>query len=225
MNGYFPSQTAPRGSIGGCLFAFFLPPMSVLFLGLMVVDPSLNSSIREHQTLDPAPVRSSTQQIAPLFTSEVRYWEKEILTWADQWDLDPNLIAVIIQIESCGDPKAKSPAGATGLFQVMPYHFVPGENPYRPEINARRGLVYLKRSLKAFSGNIRLALAGYNAGISGASRPESLWPEETLRYVSWGERIYADARENKRSSQYLNDWLEHGGAYLCTRAQKEQSKR
>jgi soluble lytic murein transglycosylase-like protein len=155
----------------------------------------------------------------------VRYWEKEILTWADQWDLDPNLIATIIQIESCGDPKVKSPAGATGLFQVMPYHFAPGENPYRPGINARRGLAYLKRSLKAFNGNIRLALAGYNAGISGASRPESLWPTETQRYVYWGEHIYTDARENKRSSRYLNEWLDRGGAYLCTRAQKEQSKR
>ena len=37
--------------------------------------------------------------------------------------LDPDIIATIIQIESCGNPAARSTAGAQGLFQVMPFHF------------------------------------------------------------------------------------------------------
>ena len=42
--------------------------------------------------------------IAPLFTPEVQYWENEIVAWAAQHDIDPNAVATIMQIESCGNP-------------------------------------------------------------------------------------------------------------------------
>jgi soluble lytic murein transglycosylase-like protein len=64
-----------------------------------------------------------------------------------------------MQIESCGDPRARSRAGAMGLFQVMPYHFAGGDDPYNPDTNAVRGLAYLKRSLDTANGDPRLALA------------------------------------------------------------------
>ena len=85
--------------------------------------------------------------ISPIFTAEVQYWSTSILTWAAAAGLDPNLAATVMQIESCGDPLARSRAGAIGLFQVMPYHFAPGEYPYNPDTNALRGLDYLRRSL------------------------------------------------------------------------------
>ena len=99
-----------------------------------------------------------------------------------------------MQIESCGDPRATSRAGAMGLFQVMPYHFMAGENPYQPDTNALRGLGYLKRSLDTAGGNARLALAGYNGGIGVINRGEWTWAAETARYVKYGFPIYEDAR-------------------------------
>jgi soluble lytic murein transglycosylase-like protein len=105
-----------------------------------------------------------------------------------------------------------------GLFQVMPYHFATGENPYAPDTNALRGLGYLKRSLDAAGGNARLALAGYNGGIGVISRGEWSWAAETARYVKYGFPIYEDARNGVTTSASLNDWYGHYGASLCRQA-------
>ena len=163
-----------------------------------------------------APTPGTT--IAPLFTPEVQYWAPQIAAWSQQTGLDPNLIATVMQIESCGDPQATSSAGAIGLFQVMPFHFESGENPYDPMVNAQRGLDYLRRALETRGGDPRLGMAGYNGGISGAQRPESQWAAETQRYVYWGIGIYLDARAGKDTSERLDEWLSHGGASLCRQA-------
>ncbi|KAA3642379.1 MAG: hypothetical protein DWQ07_25435 [Chloroflexi bacterium] len=156
--------------------------------------------------------------IAPLFTPEVLYWQDEIIKWAEARNLDPNLVATIMQIESCGDPTALSQAGARGLFQVMPYHFAPGENAYTPHTNAERGLSYLVETLEARNGNARLALAAYNGGIRGTQGLEVFWPNETQRYVYWGANIYQDAAQGKNNSPTLQEWLGSGGASLCRQA-------
>jgi soluble lytic murein transglycosylase-like protein len=156
--------------------------------------------------------------LAPFFTPEVKHWEGKIIVWAEDWGIDPNLIATIMQIESCGFPKANSGAGAMGLFQVMPYHFSEGDDPYKPNKNAQKALSYLKHSLEVRNGNYRLALAGYNGGIYGTSQHESTWPVETIRYVYWGTGIYKDAVKGKENSARLDEWLASGGASLCRMA-------
>lgn len=156
--------------------------------------------------------------IAPLFTPEIQHWSGQIATWSQKWGLDPNLVATIMQIESCGNPNAQSSAGAMGLFQVMPFHFIASEDGFDPQTNAKRGLGYLNEALSKLNGDARLALAGYNGGIGGAGRPESDWPAETLRYVYWGTGIYADAQQGKTQSDRLNEWLGAGGTGLCTQA-------
>ena len=156
--------------------------------------------------------------IAPLFTPEVQYWSDKIAEWSQETGIDANLIATVMQIESCGDPRATSSAGAMGLFQVMPYHFEGGENPYKPATNARRGLGYLRRALEARDSIVRFGFAGYNGGITGAKRPESQWANETQRYVYWGAGIYEDAVKGKGNSGRLDEWLGRGGSSLCNQA-------
>jgi hypothetical protein len=124
-----------------------------------------------------------------------------------------------MQIESCGDPRALSRAGAIGLFQVMPYHFAADEAPYNPDTNAKRGMAYLNKSLNTYQ-NVRLAFAGYNGGIGTAAKPESGWPQETIRYAYWGTGIYKDASSQKPSSPRLAEWLAAGGASLCRQAEE-----
>ena len=160
--------------------------------------------------------------ISPLFTPEIHFWGDKIMLWASQTGLDPNLIATVMQIESCGDPRATSSAGAMGLFQVMPYHFESGENAYYPDTNAFRGLGYLKKSLDTASGNARLAFAGYNGGIGVIGRAESSWANETQRYAYWGSGIYADALQGASQSARLDEWLGAGGASLCAQASASQ---
>jgi soluble lytic murein transglycosylase-like protein len=138
--------------------------------------------------------------------------------WANAASLDPNLLAVVMQIESCGDPRALSRAGAAGLFQVMPFHFHLGENPFNPNTNALRGTSYLARSLQTANGNARLALAGYNGGIGVIARGEWTWSAETNRYVRFGAPMYEDAKSGKASSPTVEEWYGKYGASLCRQA-------
>lgn len=155
-----------------------------------------------------------------VFTPEVQRWEVDILGWSDVYQLPAQLIATVMQIESCGDAGAISPAGAHGLFQVMPYHFEPGEARLDPQTNARRGLGYLRQSLDLAGGEIDRALAGYNGGHSVISNPSSSWPQETQRYVFWGEAIFNEAQSSQNQSPALQAWLRAGGAALCDRASR-----
>jgi hypothetical protein len=124
-----------------------------------------------------------------------------------------------MQIESCGDPRALSHAGAMGLFQVMPYHFVSTEAPYHPDTNAKRGMAYLQKALNTYQ-QVPLAFAGYNGGIGTAAKPQSAWPRETVRYTYWGTGIYADAANGDEHSPRLAEWLGAGGASLCRQAEE-----
>jgi soluble lytic murein transglycosylase-like protein len=165
-----------------------------------------------------SPIADNTAGLAPLFTPEIQAWSAHILRWAAAAGLDPNLAATVMQIESCGDPRARSSAGAMGLFQVMPFHVSGGEDPYDPDTNARRGLDYLRRSLEKAGGNASLAFAGYNGGISVIARGDWTWAHETQRYVYWGSGIYADTQNNAAVSARLDEWLAAGGASLCRKA-------
>jgi soluble lytic murein transglycosylase-like protein len=156
--------------------------------------------------------------LSSVFTPEVQYWAGRIQVWATAVGLEPNLVATVMQIESCGDPRARSRAGAMGLFQVMPYHFTASDDPFAPDTNALRGLDYLQRSLETAHGDPRLALAGYNGGIGVIGRSESGWAAETQRYAYWGSGIYAEASSEANKSLRLQEWLTTSGASLCRQA-------
>ena len=166
-------------------------------------------------------IPESPTAISPVFSKEVQYWAKDIVRWANESSLDPNLVAVVMQIESCGNPHAISRSGAIGLFQVMPFHFHLGDNPFNPDTNALRGLNYLARSLETAGGNARLALAGYNGGIGVIARAESAWPSETQRYVQIGAPIYEDAQSGATSSAAFEQWYGPNGNSLCNHARND----
>lgn len=165
---------------------------------------------------------ASKIEMSSLFTPEIQFWKPLIAEWALAWEIDPNLIATLIQIESCGDPYVSSSAGAQGLFQVMPFHFDPGEDMLDVQNNARRGLNYLNGGLDRSGGHAGLALAGYNGGHSVISKGSASWFNETTRYYYWGAGIYADASANKTESPRLQEWLAAGGQGLCDRASRSQ---
>ena len=190
------------------------PPLAAARLGLVGAPNLLDLSEQ------PA---STTNVLSPVFTPEVQHWAPSIRHWADEYGLPADLIAVVIQIESCGDPHALSPAGASGLFQVMPFHFRPGEDPFDADTNATRGLEYLADGLRLASGEPALALAGYNGGHGVIGLPPSDWADETQRYVTWGEGILDEARAGLRSSPRLEAWLAAGGDRLCREARRHQA--
>lgn len=221
-------QTAASTQGSGCLSGFIIPPAAVLLVGLLLAFfvKGLNTPVQaeslplvtQGSALSETSAAILPSGLSPIFTPEIHYWADSIIRWAAATGVNPNLAATVMQIESCGDPHATSRAGAMGLFQVMPYHFAAGENPYAPDTNALRGLGYLKRALDAAGGNVRLALAGYNGGIGVISRGEWNWAAETARYVKYGFPIYEDALRGGTSSASLNEWYGRYGASLCRQA-------
>ncbi|MFW5940598.1 MAG: transglycosylase SLT domain-containing protein [Chloroflexota bacterium] len=177
---------------------------------------SVSSEASEESSAPPpAPVSG---QLSPVFTPEVRHWEPQIVAWASAHGLDPNLVAIIMQIESCGDPNAVSSAGAQGLFQVMPFHFGAEENMQDPETNARRGLAYFVERLNQTNGDIGKAFAGYNGGHVAAGGSWDQWVPETQRYYVWSTGIYEDIQAGHAESSTVQEWLAAGGASLCRQA-------
>ncbi len=158
--------------------------------------------------------------LSPIFTPSVQYWKDDIIVWVAEYGLDPNLAATVMQIESCGYPRAGSHVGALGLFQVMPYHFEDDDDPFDPDTNALRGLAYLAGGLERADGHAGLALAGYNGGYLRISGSYATWPYETQRYYRWGSGIYREASAGWDSSPTLAAWLAAGGQSLCDTAEQ-----
>lgn len=166
--------------------------------------------------IETASVTAATgESISPIFTAEVRYWESDIVRWAAGQNLDPNIVATIMQIESCGNPQAVSIAGARGLFQVMPFHFSADENMLDPDTNATRGLNFYNEQLRYTGNDKLLSFAGYNGGYAASGGAYANWPDETKRYHTWAKGIYEDAQSGAAESTTLDTWLAAGGAAGC----------
>lgn len=120
---------------------------------------------------------------------------------AHNYDLDPALLAAVIEDESKFNADAKSSAGAIGLMQLQPAtakgiairtggtKFVLSDL-YNPEINVRYGAWYLHHLLLKY-GDERLALAAYNAGQENVDR----WRAEGVGVQFPETRAYVDKVE------------------------------
>jgi soluble lytic murein transglycosylase-like protein len=162
-------------------------------------------------------------EISPIFTPEVHTWADDIAAWSTAYRIKPNMIATVMQIESCGNPTVVSGAGAIGLFQVLPLHFEAGEDPTDPDINAGRALLYLGELLATTNGDPGLSFAAYNGGQSMLYTSPAEWPTETQNYQYWASGIYEDAESGLAQSPTLADWLDAGGASLCEQAAQQLS--
>jgi soluble lytic murein transglycosylase-like protein len=102
------------------------------------------------------------------------------------WQVDPSLVKAIIANESGFDANATSKAGAQGLMQLMPdtAQSVGVRDSYDPAQNVAGGTRYLKGLLDRFSGDVRLAVAAYNAGPGAVEKYGDVPPyAETQNYV------------------------------------------
>lgn len=88
-----------------------------------------------------------------------------VLRAARKYGLPTRLLALIIQKESGFNPDARSPAGALGMMQVMPqYHQL--NDYFDAHENVMYGAKFLSDLIHRYDGNVRDALAFYNAGYN-----------------------------------------------------------
>jgi soluble lytic murein transglycosylase-like protein len=101
--------------------------------------------------------------------------------------LHPDLVYAVAAVESSFDPHATSEKGAQGLMQLMPETAdrFGVRDPFDPRQNVRGGTLFLRHLLDLFDGDLRLALAAYNAGENVVLAMRKVPPyEETRTYVS-----------------------------------------
>lgn len=143
------------------------------------------------------------------------YWEM-IRKISEERELDPFLVLALIRQESFFDPKAVSPASASGLMQLLPSTAVrtavelglsppQSENLFEPDLNLTLGTHYLKRLLQRYSNNVIKALAAYNAGENALARWERQIQaeddEEFIERITYREtRLYVKLVLRNRST-------------------------
>jgi soluble lytic murein transglycosylase-like protein len=117
--------------------------------------------------------------------------------------LSPALLHAVIRTESAYKANALSHAGACGLMQLMPGTAARFgvRDIWDPAENIRGGSAYLRFLLDLFDGDLRLALAGYNAGENAVKKYDYQIPpyRETQDYVRKVLRHLAGERLGHKS--------------------------
>jgi len=171
----------------------------------------------------------------------VRRWQQPINTMAKRYDIDPNLIAIIMTMESGGYSKADS-GEAQGLLQITPptakdiaahdlKQVVHSYDIWDPTTNIEFGTAYLAHLRDVYGSTdqgpswistVELVAAAYNGGYTAANRlykGQGLTGTQTVVYSRdafnmWRERHAA-------SSPTFDRWQERGGSDLLAKAQAE----
>ncbi len=177
------------GSAGTVVACSTTSDETELHEGLLAPDDSTDAA------LDVAWLPSDIQALAP-----------ELEAAARRHGVDPDLLAIVVLVESGGDPNARSPMGARGLMQLMPAtaakvardRGLADHDEARlddPTYNLDLGAYFLAHQLDHW-GTVELAAAAYNGGEQAVERwlaGEAELSAETARYKAlidalWQER-------------------------------------
>jgi soluble lytic murein transglycosylase len=203
-------------------------------LGALLILVGIMLSNNFHNQPVPLSMQSPSVTI-PWLPQNVRQWQPLIQEMSSRYDIDPNLVAIIITIESGGNPKAHSGVGAQGLMQIMPAtatdiaqkHLatpVTSYDIYDPRTNIEFGTAYLAYLRDQFGTSSQgpswdqtaeLIAASYNGGPGAAhslQQGNGLRSDETSAY---SHDVYNMWRErHAQASPTYDRWSGRGGSRL-----------
>lgn len=222
------------------LFArpFTLRDAAFLIMGALVVigGVSVMNIIAARQ----APLApQSTDITSPWVPDSVKHWKTPVAKMAKKYNIDPNLLAIIMTLESGGNPKAESEAGAKGLMQItaptgkdIAAKFLKQPRThydlFDPETNIEFGAAYLAYLRDEFgtvkqgpewTATVELIAAGYNGGPGAANNLEQGKGLRDTQTVIYSRDAFNMWRErHAQESPTYDRWLERGGIDLVEKA-------
>jgi soluble lytic murein transglycosylase len=197
-----PSSTNPRVAFhlarARALSALSLHPLAVVEISAVENITGTDNTMRVYLSREYFKNQAYRRSLAlanqlPASDSERDFYRFPLAHWhaiqriAQERDLDPYLILALIRQESLFDARARSPAFALGLMQLLPataarvagrYGMTAPSNEklFDPEVNLNIGTQYLKDLLRRYSNNWFKAIAAYNAGEIAVDR----WEKEIM---------------------------------------------
>ncbi|MBN2396754.1 MAG: lytic transglycosylase domain-containing protein [Deltaproteobacteria bacterium] len=166
------------GCLGGAVMLLIIPGLIHYYSHLHVPSGVTVSITASSQTTErnQSPY-TKAQETDPLFRSIIQ-------EASDLYEVEPELIQAIIMAESSYNPRAVSKRGARGLMQLMPAtaKALGVEDSFNPEHNIHGGVRYFRQLLDRFGGDVKMALAAYNAGSRKVREYQGIPPFKSTKY-------------------------------------------
>jgi soluble lytic murein transglycosylase-like protein len=161
-----------------------------LFIAVMILSVALVSNSNNQMVVNPPvlfkihPVPQTEQRLPSVSGRKAEHlYHMFIIQTASHYQVDPALIKAIIMAESGYNTKAVSKRGAKGLMQLMPQtaQSLGVEDIFNPRQNITGGVQYFKHLVNRFNGDVKLALAAYNAGSRNVRNYNGVPPFKATR--------------------------------------------
>ncbi|MEO1289174.1 MAG: hypothetical protein AAFV93_15530, partial [Chloroflexota bacterium] len=152
--------------------------------------------------------------LSPVFTPTVQQWAEDIAGWTSGTDISPDMFAVVMQLESCGNPTLVS-----GLFGTDNASNTLADSDSQATIAMER----LQSAMARTNGDFAMALAVYADGEIVLTQDFAQWTHHARDMFILGRNIYSQTTQGYTSSPDLNSWLQNTGSVLCTQAQSTRN--
>lgn len=160
--------------------------IAVMILGVVLVSNGNNQMVMNPRILSKIhPASQMEQHPSSVSGNKAEHlYHMFIIQTASHYQIDPALIKAIIMAESGYNTKAVSKKGAKGLMQLMPEtaQSMGVEDIFNPHQNITGGVQYFKQMVNRFNGDVKLALAAYNAGSRNVRNYNGVPPFKATRY-------------------------------------------